>query len=310
MTWMFAEMTPAGETMEIGCEAHSYGKDPVAGSGMSEKDFKRLSAFIYDQCGIKISNAKKTMLEARLHRRLRFLSLKSFGEYCEYLFSPRGMEEELVRMIDLVTTNKTDFFREAAHFDFLRETCLPEMVDAGGAGFRKKLTVWSAGCSTGEEPYTLAMVLSEFAETHPGFQYQVTATDISTRVLETAALGIYEAENIAPVPTAMKRKYLLRNRDKSKGLVRIVPELRACVKFRRLNFMDGDFGMREPIDIIFCRNVIIYFDKATQEKLLNRFCRHLAPGGYVFLGHSETIFGLNVPLVQVSPTIYRKPRGR
>jgi len=279
-----------------------------ATSGMTDRDFQRLGAFIYDQCGIKMPPSKKTILEARLQRRLRGLSLTSFGEYCEYLFSPRGMEEELVPMIDLVTTNKTDFFREPAHFDFLRENCLPEMADAGGGGFRKKLTVWSAGCSTGEEPYTLAMVLSEFADAHPGFQYLVIATDISTRVLETAALGVYGTDKIGPVPPAMKRKYLLRSRDKADGLVRVVPELRARVKFRRLNFMDGDFGMREPMDVIFCRNVIIYFDKPTQEKLLNRFCRHLAPGGYVFLGHSETLFGLDVPLVQAAPTIYRKPR--
>ena len=281
----------------------------VSASVMSDRDFKRLGAFIYDQCGIKISPAKKPMLEARLQRRLRGLSLKSFGEYCDYLFGPRGMEEELVRMIDLVTTNKTDFFREPSHFDYLRENCLSELVDAGRAGFRKKLTVWSAGCSTGEEPYTLAMVLSEFAETHPGFQYTVIATDISTRVLATAALGVYETDRIGPVPLAMKKKYLLKSRDKSNGLVRITPELRAHVKFRRLNFMDGDFGLREPVDIIFCRNVIIYFDKPTQENLLHRFHRHLAPGGYIFLGHSETLFGMDVPLVQAAPTIYRKPRG-
>jgi chemotaxis protein methyltransferase CheR len=150
------------------------------------------------------------------------------------------------------------------------------------------------------------MVLSEFAETNPGFQFSVLATDISTRVLRTAAMGIYESDKADPVPIAMKRKYLLRNKDRSKDLVRVVPGLRARVGFRQLNFMDSDFGIGEPLDVIFCRNVIIYFDKPTQEKLLNRFCRHLAPGGYVFLGHSETIFGMDLPLVQVAPTVYRK----
>ncbi len=246
------------------------------------------------------------MLQARLQRRLRCLSMKSYGEYCDYIFSPEGMQEELTRMIDLVTTNKTDFFREPAHFDYLVENCLPALADPDGLGFRKRVAVWSAGCSTGEEPYTLAMVLSEYAEESPGFQFSLLATDISTRVLQTAAVGIYDSEKVHPVPIAMKRKYLLRNKDRSKDLVRIAPGLRALVKFRQLNFMDADFGIAEPMDVIFCRNVIIYFDKKTQEKLLLRFCRHLAPGGYVFLGHSETIFGMDLPLVQMAPTVYRK----
>ncbi|MBE0602275.1 MAG: protein-glutamate O-methyltransferase [Deltaproteobacteria bacterium] len=280
---------------------------PETSVDISEKDFRRLSEFIYDQCGIKLPPSKKTMLQARLQRRLRTLSLRSYGEYCDYLFTTEGMQEELTLMIDLVTTNKTDFFREPAHFDYLVENCLPGLADPDGLGYRKKVAVWSAGCSTGEEPYTLAMVLSDFVETNPGFQFSVLATDISTRVLRTAAMGIYESDKVDPVPIAMKRKYLLRNKDRSKDLVRVVPGLRARVSFRQLNFMESDFGIGEPLDVIFCRNVIIYFDKPTQEKLLNRFCRHLAPGGYVFLGHSETIFGMDLPLVQVAPTVYRKP---
>lgn len=279
---------------------------PDASIEISEKDFRRLSEFIYDRCGIVLPPSKRTMLQARLQRRLRCLSMKSYGEYCDYVFSPEGMQEELTRMIDLVTTNKTDFFREAMHFDYLVENCLPGLSDPDGLGCRKKVAVWSAGCSTGEEPYTLAMVLSEYAEANPGFQFSLLATDISTRVLHTAALGIYDSEKVNPVPLPMKRKYLLRNKDRSKDLVRIVPCLRALVNFRRLNFMDGDFGIAEPMDVIFCRNVLIYFDKKTQEKLLLRFCRHLVPGGYVFLGHSETIFGMDLPLVQMAPTVYRK----
>ncbi|MEW5746881.1 MAG: protein-glutamate O-methyltransferase [Nitrospirota bacterium] len=282
---------------------------PVRGIGtaaMSEKDFKRLSEFIYGECGIKMPPSKKTMLEARLQKRLRSLGLRSFAEYCDYLFSPEGVEREMVSMIDMVTTNKTDFFREPTHFDYLTRTALPQLIRSEGAGTERTLTVWSAGCSSGEEPYTLAIVLSEFAEQYRGFSFTILATDISTRVLEKAKTGIYEADRVEPVAPALLQKYFLRSKDRSKGLVRVVPELRETVKFRRLNFMDEDFGFREPIDVIFCRNVIIYFDRPTQERLLNKFCRHLGPRGYLFMGHSETLNGLNVPLVSAAPTVYRR----
>lgn len=273
---------------------------------MSAKDFDRLSQFIHSECGIKMPSSKKTMLEARLQKRLRNLQMRSFTDYCNYLFSKEGIENELVRMIDLVTTNKTDFFREPAHYDFLVNKILPELIRTSGAGVSKRLSLWSAGCSTGEEPYTLSMVLNEYASQCDGFQFNILATDISTRVLEKARMGIYEDDRIDPIPDALRRRYLLRSKDRSKGLVRIVPELRSRVAFRRLNFMEEDFGMREQFDIIFCRNVIIYFDRPTQEKLLNRFYRYLVPGGFVFMGHSETLNGLDVPLTMVYPTIYRK----
>ncbi len=278
-------------------------------TNMSDRNYTRLSRFIHSECGIKMPESKKVMLESRLQKRLRHMGLTSFSEYCNYLFSPQGIENELVHMINAVTTNKTDFYREPRHFDFLTQNALPELIARYRAGINRNLMIWSAGCSTGEEPYTLAMVLSEFAEQCPGFRfrYMVLATDISTRVLEKASRGIYDHESIVPVPKEQRKKYLLRSKDKDKGLVRITPELRGSVKFRRLNFLEENFGMREPMDIIFCRNVIIYFDKATQEMLLNKFNAHLKPGGYVFLGHSETLHGLNVPFIQVAPTIYRKP---
>ncbi|HEY6872327.1 MAG TPA: protein-glutamate O-methyltransferase [Geobacteraceae bacterium] len=271
---------------------------------LSAGDFDRLSRFIRDACGITMPVTKKTMLEARLHKRLRALGTGSFADYCAYLFGASGGGER-GRMIDLATTNKTDFFREADHFAFLAQRVLPEWVRGrGGAG---RLTVWSAGCSSGEEPYTLAMVLNEFAAATAGFDYRIIATDISTRVLEKAALAVYPEERAAPIPLLLKRKYLLRSRERSEGLVRVVPELRQKVRFRHLNLMSGDFGIRERIDVIFCRNVMIYFDRATQERLLNRFCDHLPAGGYLFMGHSETLGGLDVPLTAVYPTVCRKP---
>jgi len=270
---------------------------------LSGKDFSRLSRFIYDTCGIKMPDVKKTMLEARLAKRLRSLGMHSFTDYCDYLFSAAGQERELVQMLDMVTTNKTDFFREPDHFDYLTQKVLPGWVQRHPG---QTLAIWSAGCSSGEEPYTLAMVLAEFALHNPGFDFQILATDISTRVLEKAKNAIYQEALVEPVPMPFKKKYLLRSKDRASGLVRIVPELRDKVRFRRLNFMDDDFGMREQLDIIFCRNVIIYFDRPTQERLLQRFHRQMKPGALIFMGHSETLSGLDVALTSVFPTVYRK----
>lgn len=274
--------------------------------GLSEDDFRRISRLIYDTCGIKLPAPKKSMLESRLRKRLRHLKLKSFEEYCSFIFSSGGLEQELVSLIDVVTTNKTDFFREAAHFHYLVEHALPALRSLGVASERRPLHLWSAGCSTGEEPYTLAMVLSEYARLHGDFAFSILASDISTEVLEKARLGIYAAERIAPVPDALRKRYLLRSRSAEKPQVRIVPELRACVSFQRLNFMDERFAVPDSIDVIFCRNVIIYFDRPTQQALLQRFCQHLESGRYIFMGHSETLHGMNLPLVQVAPSVYRK----
>ena len=273
---------------------------------MSGKDFSRLSELIYTRCGIKLPDVKKTMLEARLQKRIRALKLGSFNEYCAYLFSPKGMEEEFVPMVDLVTTNKTDFFREPDHFEYLIRTALPDLLNHYDIGLRTKLCLWSAGCSTGEEPYTIAMVVGEFGENHPGYRFSVIATDISTRVLKHGKAAIYEEERVLPVPLALKKKYLLRGKDSHKGYVKIAPGLRALVDFRRLNFMDSTYDIHEPIHVIFCRNVIIYFDRMTQERILQRLCRHLSPGGYIFMGHSEALHGMDLPLVQVAPTVYRR----
>ena len=278
----------------------------VLSAVLKDREFNRFSTFIYEEVGIKMPLAKKTMLEARLQKRLKALGIGSFEAYADYVFSAEGQREELVHLIDVVTTNKTDFFREPAHFEYLVKTAIPSLMDDREAGFRSPLKVWSAGCSTGEEPYTLAMVLSEFGEAHPGFRSSILATDISTVVLSKSRNAIYAEDRVDPIPLPLKKKYLLKSRDKSKGLVRIVPHLRSMVQFRRLNFME-DFSLPEQLDVIFCRNVIIYFDKPTQERLLNRFWRQLVRGGYLFLGHSETLNGLNVPLLPVASTVYRKP---
>ena len=275
-------------------------------NSMSNNDFNRFSKFIQVEYGIKMPSSKKTILEVRLYKRLKALGMESFGKYCDYVFSPKGIEREIPHMIDVVTTNMTLFFRDTESYDYLIKTVLPNLINEHGSGVREKLMLWSAGCASGEEPYTLAMVLSEFTEKHNGFDFSILATDVSTRVLETAKRAIYDQDKTTTIPTGLKMKYLMRNKDREKRLVRIVPELRSLVKFRRLNLME-DFGMREPMDIIFCRNVIIYFNRITQEKLLRRICNHLRPGGYVFMGSSENLVGFNIPLEHVSSTIYRKP---
>ena len=275
---------------------------------MKERGFNRLSEFISAKFGIKMPASKKTMLESRLLKRVHTLGLNSFEEYCDYLFSHEGMAQEIVSFIDIITTHKTDFFREPDHFDYLLKTALPQLTKMSGYDNRKRVTLWSAGCSTGEEAYTLAMVLSEFAAMHPEdrITFSILATDISEGVLDIARCGIYEEDRIAPIPMDLKKKYLLRSKERVKSLVRIIPELRSFIKFRRLNLIENNFGIHEPIDIIFCRNVVIYFDRNTLGALIDRFCRHLSPNGYLFMGHSETLNGFNFPLVQAAPTIYRK----
>ena len=271
---------------------------------LSTRDFGRLCDLIYDKAGIRLGSEKKTMLEVRIKRRLKALALRSYSEYCDYLFAHQGLKEELVPLIDVVTTNKTDFFREPGHFNYLVEKALPELTARNATG--RPLLVWSAGCSSGEEPYTLAMVLSEYAVTHPGFRFRILATDISTHVLEKAELAVYATDVVRPVPAALRKKYLMTSRAPGSSRVRVVPELRRLVEFRRLNFMNADYAISEKADAIFCRNVIIYFDRQTQEQVLGKLARRLVPRGYLFVGHAETLHDMDLPLTPVAPALYRR----
>ena len=274
---------------------------------MTQAEFSRFSEFIIGQCGIKMPPSKKIMLEARLQKRLRTLGISNFKEYYDHVLGEGGCDE-LVHMLDAVTTNKTDFFREPVHFTYLAQTILPEFIveRERSKGSNKPFAVWSAGCSTGEEPYTLAMVLSDVAGLYPSFRFSILATDISTKVLDRAREAVYDAERVAAVPLPMKQKYLLRSKDPGKGVVRIGPELRSIVEFKRLNLMEEAFSFSEPVDVIFCRNVIIYFDRKTQEQLISRFCKVLKTNGHLFLGHSESIHGFTLPLRRLTSTVYRK----
>lgn len=268
---------------------------------ISARNFERLARYIYDYSGIKMPSSKRTMLEGRLRRRLRVTGHETFDRYCDYLFKDGGLETESVFLIDAVTTNKTDFFREPRHFDYMASHVLPEFKAAG----QRRIRAWSAACSTGAEPYTMAMVLQKFADEEGGPDYQILGTDLSTEVLETALRGVYPDEMLTPVPADMKR-WAMRARDASRRESRIHPSLRSKLSLARLNLMDEAYSVGDPFDMIMCRNVMIYFDKQTQAKVLNRLCARLRPGGYLFIGHSESITGIELPLVTVANTIFRK----
>jgi chemotaxis protein methyltransferase CheR len=237
---------------------------------------------------------------------LRKLDIESFSDYADYIFSPAGEKAEMISMVDLITTNKTDFFREADHFEYLLHTVLPHMSDSNQSGTKNICNLWSCGCSSGEEPYTLAMVLSEFAEPIPSFKYHIKATDVSSEVLSKARGAVYTESDVEPVPMQLRHKYLLRNKDSSNPLIKIKPEIRSNIQFEHLNLMDEQYSIPRTMDIIFFRNVAIYFTKSTQEEIINKICRHLKPEGYLFIGHSESLFNMDVPVKQVGSTVYRR----
>lgn len=269
---------------------------------ISKRNFDQLARFIYDYSGIKMPPTKMTMLEGRLRRRLRATGISSFDDYCDYLFKHDGLEQEKVFLIDAVTTNKTDFFREPNHFNYLRDHALPKLAARDLRRFR----IWSSACSTGAEPYTIAMVLDDFTGDNPQRDYAILATDLSTDVLQTARRGIYSADMVAPVPPELRERYVMTPLDAHRREVRIHPALRSKVGFARLNLMDPSYGVGDPMHIIFCRNVLIYFDKPTQHRVLSRLIDCLGPGGYLFIGHSETVSGFDLPIRQVANTVFEK----
>ncbi|MBC2606435.1 CheR family methyltransferase [Pelagicoccus albus] len=272
--------------------------------GLSSSSFQTFAEVIQRELGIKMPSGKVNMLRSRLQRRLRQLGLDSFEEYEELLLDSPQATEEFVHFTDAVTTNKTEFFRESAHFDYLTENCLPELDRNRNIPWHFKL--WCAGCSSGEEPYSLSMVLNEYASFRPGFDHSILGTDISSQVLENSKRAIYHHDRIGPIPENFRKKYLLRGKDTSLGLFRIAPNARTKVSFSSLNFMRDSYPIRETFDIVFFRNVLIYFDRPTQEAVVNKICEHLRPGGYLFISHSESLNGLDVPLNLVGSSVFKK----
>ena len=281
---------------------HAALKAPQQEDGISPRNFARLAAFIHSETGIKMPQNKLTMLEGRLRRRVRATGVADLNAYCELLFDPGRHQEETVHLINAVTTNKTDFFREPRHFDYLTQSILPELKARGS----RRIRVWSAACSTGAEPYTIAMLLDDFAERHGGPDYGILATDLDTQVLETARRGIYPAELLKPVPERLRAQYVMQPLQKGQGDVRIVPALRSAIGYARLNLMDDHYPVGDPMDIIFCRNVLIYFDKQTQERVVAKLCDKLRVGGWLVVGHSESIAGMALPVEQVSNNVFKR----
>jgi len=271
---------------------------------LTDREFKEFAALIYDRCGINLAPIKLIMLSSRLSKRLRVLSMDSFERYLDYVRTPEGLAQELVHLIDVVTTNKTEFFREPKHYEILTGKVLPELAARGRT---RMIRVWSAGCSTGEEPYTLSMVFDRWCNNN-GMSWAITASDISTKVLETAQKAVYQTRHIESIPDTYRREYLMRGKGRMAGMFRIVPELRKRIDFMRVNLVDdAGFGLSQKFDIIFCRNVVIYFDRETQKKLFERFWRQLVPGGFLFIGLSETLHRINDDFVSLSSSVYRKP---
>ncbi len=264
--------------------------------------FNKYRRLIYEKAGISLSDEKKELLNARLGKRLRACGLSSFAEYYDLITRDKN-SEEFTQFINSVSTNYTSFFREKAHFTALTDRLLPSLEQGAVAG-RRPLTVWSAACSSGEEPYTIAMVLEEYFRGR-GNAFQILATDISTRVLDVARRGVYAADQVSPVSRELLKKYFKRGVGRSAGYVKVKPVLQKNIRFQQFNLM-GQFPWREEIHVIFCRNVMIYFDRQTQAQLVNKFYDCLVPGGYLLIGHSESISSLEHRFKQLEATIFRK----
>lgn len=260
--------------------------------------FERVRELLYRMCGIDMHAGKEGLVKGRLMKRLRQLDIGSFDAYLRFV-EEDPTRQELTSMIDVLTTNKTSFFREAQHFDFLKEEILPKLRVRGGS-FR----IWCAGCSTGEEPYTLAVVLREELPNVDALDIRILATDISTQVLSTAREAVYEAEKLSTVPPAILHKHF----DLVPGSAKAYQAnagLRRMVQFARLNLME-EWPMQSKFDAIFCRNVMIYFDKPTQQRLVNRYWQYLKPGGHLFVGHSESLSAWAHQFRYVRPAVYAK----
>jgi chemotaxis protein methyltransferase CheR len=275
-----------------------------AGPELGDGDFQFLRKFVLDHCGISLGEHKRQLVQGRLLRRLRALGLRQFGSYCDLL--RRDPHGELGELSSAISTNVTSFFREAHHYDLLATDLLPRWLEQKRRE-GDRVRIWSAGCSTGEEPYALAMVLAEAIEKHgaSGVDAKILATDLSPRALEAARSGIYALDRLAGISDEFRRRWMLRGSGEYEGLASVHPRLRQLVSIQPLNLLHA-WPMKGPFDAIFCRNVVIYFDQPTKQQLFRRFAQMLPVGGYLFLGHSESLHGISDEFELVGRTIYRK----
>ncbi|GBC60044.1 hypothetical protein DENIS_0986 [Desulfonema ishimotonii] len=264
---------------------------------LTEKQFKKISLLIYQLCGINLKDGKQALVRARLMKRLRALKIQSFTEYIGYIESQSG-KQELSFMVDVMTTNKTSFFREPEHFTYLCENILPKMN-------HRRMRFWTAACSSGEESFSLTMLLREHIADSALRDIKVLATDISMKMLEKARHAIYSEEEVRDIPPLFLQKYFTKIRQETTSFYKVRDSVRALVRIGWLNLMDP-WPMKGPFNVIFCRNVMIYFDRPTQQRLIHRFWELLEPGGYLFVGHSEGLSAVSHKFNYVRPAVYRK----
>ena len=269
---------------------------------LTPAEFQEIRRLAYEKFGLDLRQGKEELVSARLGRKIRESKCRSFRQYYRHVLED-ATGEALIGMIDALATNHTGFLREPAHFDFLRDNILP------GLAARPAIDIWSAACSTGEEPYTIAFTVMEKMLPADYGKLRILATDISTKALDSARRATYPSERFAEFPADWMRRFLLRGQGQWKGWYRVKPEASARVEFARLNLVER-FSHVRRFPLIFCRNVMIYFDKPTQELLVNRLADCLDPGGYLFVGHAESLTGVNHPLQYVRPAIYKKPDRR
>jgi len=275
------------------------------GTQLADRDYDFLCHLIYERSRIHLGPDKRTLVTSRLAKRLRQLQLPGYHEYCEMLRSPAG-EEELRFLIDRISTNHTHFFREMKHFDFLREKVLPAWR-ARSKAKNEVFRVWSAACSSGEEPYSLAIHLAEHLAPGSSNAWQIEASDISTRVLEIAERGVYDSDKLAGISQELLHRHFQKGVGNWQGHFRVKDDLRQRVGFHQLNLLEDDYPFDRPFELILCRNVMIYFDRPTQEALVGYLAERLVPGGHLMVGHSESLSGIKHSLRLVQPAIYLKP---
>ncbi len=276
--------------------------DPGREFAFSEDDFRAIAQKVRDKTGIVLSDTKRNLVYGRLGRRLRTLGCSSFEAYLALLDNGPDAEAEQAAMINAITTNLTGFFREKHHFETLAKEAIPELIKS--SGHDRRLRIWSAGCSSGEEPYTIAMTVLRALPARDNWDALILATDIDTNMIATGRAGLYDAEKVLPVPSELARRFVIRV---DADTVEMAPALKQIIRFKPLNLLDP-WPMRGKFDAIFCRNVVIYFDKDTQRKLFNRYAEFLKPEGWLFIGHSESLFRVSDHFRHLGRTTYRKVR--
>jgi len=279
--------------------------EKVNGYNLSTQEFNKFRELIHDKTGINLGDQKRDLVLSRLMKRLRILNIKTFNEYYHYVLE-KNNADEITAMINRITTNVTSFFREDHHFRVLRETILPQLLEKKTADKTRKIRIWSAGCSTGQEPFSIAITLADFFQRRLNWDIKILATDLDTDVLCTAEKGVYPESSVSNISPEQLRRYFKKGIGENKGFYQISDQIKNMVIFRRLNLTTKQFPIRGPLDIIFCRNVIIYFGNELKTQLIKNFNQLLDNNGYLFMGHSESLIAMKENFRYVHNTVYQK----